>query len=291
MKRVMGFLLILFGILIFGHVIWESDIGGWFTNRSVIQKSIFMTNINLIQINATRADISIVPTNNQHLKAVLTGRDTANVHLTVNRDFNKALVNVDQKWYTFSFTPYRLKLTVYVPRQLRSSLQVSLTSGNLQIGELQKPSWVLDNLSTNLDSGNSTLQNINVNQWKHQATSGNMTANRVIAKKTIINGTSGNVKLIHPAGDIDLFLTSGNFVAQYDQLNSNLKLVITSGNVTLKVPKKSSFTLTSLQEFGDVQSYLPLQWQKQTNNRKIATYGSGKYQIYADLLSGNLIIN
>ncbi len=290
MKRVIGFILMIVGLFFLLHVVWESDVVGWLMNRSTLSKSIPVQNIKSIEVDATNLDLVVVPTDTADLKAVLTGKDTNNVRLSVDRDFDKAKINVDTKWYTFSFIPHRLKLYVYVPRSIQPNLNVELTAGNVHIGDKKDIRLNLSNLTTTLESGNSELINVKLNQWRHEATSGNVTADNVVSNEAKLDITSGNVDVKHISGNFRATLTSGNIKAQFDRLTGDIRTDLTSGNIRLDLPQKADFTLKAEQTVGQIKSSYPLQWKQQTEDMKTASYGTGKDLIQTEVLSGNLFI-
>lgn len=290
MKRICGLIIFVMGLFLLVNVVWESDVVGWLSNRSNLEKSIPVDHIDFIQVNASSADIKVVPSDQDELKVVLTGRDTKNVHLNVDRGFDKASINIETKWYAYSFIPHQIKLFVYVPKHLQTSMKIGLTSGNVEIGSSKGATWNLDNLDTDMSFGKCELIHLKLNKWRHDGATGDVSGHQVSSKETTLNMSSGNINLSYFSGVVNLSLTSGNVILQLDQLMGDIKTNVTSGNVSLDLPKEVAFTLKSNVAADKIKSSFPLQFEKQTDETTTSTYGIGKYQILANLMSGDLTI-
>lgn len=290
MKRVFGLVFIMVGILFFFHIIMDSDIINWLTHRTTIEKVIPSININEIRVEATNEDVQIIPYDQDGLKVVLTGENISNVNLNADRDLRSAWITLDPKWYAISASPHQLRLIVYIPKQLFTSMKVLTTNGNIQIGSQKGAVWKLDHLTTEVNAGETVLVNTKLQTWHHNGVSGNMKVNKVNINKAELGMISGDVDFKHFKGAVDLTLTSGNARMQMDQLLGDIKTEIVSGNLSLLLPQLSSFRLKTNVESGEINTSFPLVLHKHSTDETIATHGAGHYQIQAELTSGSLMI-
>lgn len=144
-----------------------------------------------------------------------------------------------------------MKITVYLPQESYQSLRVHSQSGDVSVGtefafqtaELQTTSGniqflgsVKEQLAANSNSGNITVENVNVDMLQAETTSGNLILNAIQVQNGIdLKATSGNLKMGNvTAQNLTAETTSGNITLNTVQAKDKLDLEASSGTVRLE---------------------------------------------------------
>ncbi|WP_373861673.1 DUF4097 family beta strand repeat-containing protein [Clostridium tagluense] len=94
------------------------------------------------------------------------------------------------------------------------------------------------------------------------------------------------------SGDILGGSVSGSFKFNYKDFGNDINIDTTSGDVELKLPKKSEFKLDFDSTSGDLKNDFPIKITEETDKHEIkGTVGNGNKTIKIDTTSGNAILN
>lgn len=290
MKKIAGIVLVILAVIMFVHSIWWSPINLFVPHTPNIDRSFAVNNEDTIEFNVTSENLAILPTEDEELKIVVTGRDLNRVNFQVDQAHQELKINLNPKWYSFSNTN-DLKLMVYVPRTKLINLDVKANTRVVQVGHNQGAKWHIALLNTEIMNGTSYFKNVKVNNFIYDGTSTDVMIDRVESKKANIGTFSGNIHLSHYIGPLHLSSTSGNIRMQLDKLVGDIRTEMLSGNVNMFLPKSASFQLNANLQSGQLTSTYPLQNKKTTTSQTTASSGTGNYKIDAEIVNGDLIIH
>lgn len=292
MKKLLGAMLILFGIFLLLGSFIRSDISGWFLPGDEQVESAALEGVDTIEISAPSANTRIIPEDRQQIKAVMHGRQVRHLDLHVQRNGNKVEVTVEEKWFDWFAFGSDVKLDVYVPKTYNQNIHIDVDSGNVEFaGPSTTPPILLRHLSLEISSGNVHLKHLQLDQLQTDGGSGNVDIDQVKAESGKLKVTSGNIGVRHYEGALDAELTSGNLKAQIDLLAGPVKINATSGDITLDLPHNADFTLEADVSSGDIQSDFPLQHAHAEENESLSgSFGSGKHSVNLETTSGTIRI-
>jgi lia operon protein LiaG len=290
MKKIAGVLLVILGIIMFAHSIWWSPFNFFVPHAKEQEEKISVHAVDVIELDITSEDLTIVPTDEEKLKVIATGRDLNHVKFDVDRDHGTVKIDLKPKWYSFSNTN-ELKLLVYVPRNKVFHITAKAVSRVVQVGDHKSPKWSIGNLNMDVSAGTSNLRNLKVGNLLYNGTSADVFVDRVNAGQATMDTFSGNMNISHYTGALNLASTSGNIRIQVDKLIGNIHTEILSGSATMYLPKDSSFTLRSGLQSGQMTATYPIKLQKLSPTETIGKSGSGKYKIETEIASGELSIH
>lgn len=290
MKKIAGILLVILGVIMFAHSIWWSPFNLFVPHTKKQEEKLSVGSVDSIELNVTSEDLTILPTDEDKMKVIATGRDLNHVSFTVDRDHENIKVNLKPKWYSFSNTN-ELKLLVYVPRNKLFHITAKAISRVVQIGEHKSPKWNIENLNVDVSAGTTNLRNLKIRNLSYNGTSADVLVDRVNAIQANMDTFSGNMNISHYTGKLNLASTSGNIRIQIDKLIGNIHTEMLSGNATLYLPKNAPFTLHSKLESGQFTATYPIQLQKPSASETTAKSGSGTYKIETEIASGDFSIH
>ena len=157
--------------------------------------------------------------------------DKINVSVVDGKLVLKGVYSVKYRWFKLAIKSSAVKqVNIHLPQSFAGSIKANLTSGNTAIENFE-----LDSLNMDLTSGNVSLRNTNMTNIDIDSTSGNINLNRVNANKVSIDNTSGKITIdeVNIANEAKLNFTSGNLDITNSQIN-NLDIDLTSGSTNLR---------------------------------------------------------
>ncbi len=286
MKRILAiFLVITFGYIGFNYMFNGSGI-----NFAKAKDSAKVTNdTENISIDISSVETMIVPENRDDVRAELKGKGTAKV---VKRG-NEINVTVKRKgffWFNW-FEMDKTKLTVYIPKDYEKNMQIELGSGEVVFnGPSADSPMKLNKLALDVGSGSMELNNLDVDTLEHHSSSGDVEISSLTAGNGSFEVSSGSVTVKDYSGKLDADVSSGELELQMNELKGDINLNVSSGNLELDLPDSADFTLDGKISSGDLSSDFPLENKEQSENHLRGKHGSGKYDIKADVSSGNIDI-
>jgi len=216
------------------------------------------------------------------------------------------------------FLNVREKLTLYLPADYQEALTLRLRSGNLNMADARQ----LSSLEVNLTSGNVEIGDIDAKNYDVQASSGNVTLGnwRGEGKMRVTSGnirlhslagagheirsSSGTVRIGSLSGDTALHVTSGTVRVEHfegsgsissssgsvnvgiDRLAGDLSIRCTSGAVRVTVPNSQAFYLEAESMSGSVKTDFP---SAKDGRRTVASVGtSPEYTLRCHTTSGSV---
>ncbi len=243
--------------------------------------------INSIDLQIDSSSTTIMPTEQNEVKAELDGKGT----LRLLKKGDTIEVTVSRKWYEWISFTHKSNVTVYIPKDYHNNMCIDMGAGNLDFsGESKSIKIKLDELVIDMSSGNVELQNIDANVFRHDGSSGRLMIDTLSTRDGKIDISSGNVKLSHYEGPLNGELSSGRLEVGIDTLNGDIVLDLSSGKVELDLPDDADFTLNGETSSGSVSSDFSLKNQKMDSGDLSGVHGSGKYNIDVSVSSGSVRI-
>lgn len=243
--------------------------------------------IEMIEIDMTSGNSSIIPEDRQDIKAVLEGKGT----VSVDESHDKITVTVKRKWFEWFSFSNKNSLKIYIPEDYHKNLAIDMGSGNLTLsGPSKSQPFKLEKLKLDVSSGNMKLKNLEVTEFDHDGSSGNVEVDTLTTKTGTFDISSGNIDIKHYVGAIKADLSSGKLDLQMDKLVGTIDIDISSGKVNLDLPDDADFSLNGETGSGKITCDFPLTSNSTISNEINGTHGSGKYQIDLDVSSGSIKI-
>lgn len=269
-------------------------------NRVDEEKSISLDNVDEIQV--------ILSSETVHIHRAEAG-DKVRFHYHGNcwPKFSLAIENANGKVSVRRESLFRLgnmTLDIYLPADFSKTLDVKVSSG-----EVITESFNLENFRMNASSGNLSadtikavfvsirstsgaidIKSINAERLAITTHSGNITTGQCAVREAVVEATSGNIMLAGVTGDFNLKTSSGKVTLAYPMFdNYKLKVGTTSGSVVLDLPASAGFLLDAHSTSGKIQSDFSVN-NAEGANIKGATgqVGIGTGQITVNTTSGNI---
>ncbi|MHB1125574.1 MAG: DUF4097 family beta strand repeat-containing protein [Bacillota bacterium] len=234
------------------------------------EKSFPVEGITDIRLTTVSEDIQVIPSdsgeiriryygysNNQpELSAVVRGNQ-----LTIQTDHDPKLFRI------FNLSPANLKLELHLPKSYTSKLQAGTISGNSDFPDL--------NLST----------------FSFHSVSGDLTAETLNAQRTMLETTSGDIKIGDLQGALDHRSVSGDLMVSSSFLTGNLQISTVSGDARISLPDEAGFQFDFSSTSGDINSNFPItRGLSRGNHDAYGTVGSGEHRLTVNTVSGDLEI-
>ena len=287
MKRILVIFLVITG----AYIGWNYMFDGSGVNFAKAEDAVKVSNqTENIWIDISSVETVIVPEDRDDVRAELKGKGT----LKVKRHGDEIEVSVKRKgffWFNW-FEMDQTSLTVYIPEDYDKDMDIELGSGKIDFnGQSADKPMKLRNLALNIGSGRLTLENFDVENLESQSSSGEVEMNLIDAVSGSFDVSSGRLLVKNYSGKLDADVSSGKLEIQMDQLLDDVNLDVSSGYIGLDLPEDADFTLNGKISSGNISSDIPLKEKEQSANRLRGKHGSGKFEIKADVTSGNIDIN
>ena len=288
---------------------FDWNFGGANSENSIDQeKTMSISRIETISIVTVSDNINLIAVDSDEVRAHYHGSFS-----TTSSDYKPELVveksgsqlkikiNVKPNITHFSFSS-DLKLDVYIPRQFDEDLEISSTSGEVNVETLNVDEFEYLNISGDLNANRIEAEEISVNttsgetkisgefdRFKFTTISGNLISDDFKAKESTLNTTSGEIKLSGQPGDVSSKAISGNLNLNYSDFDNTIEANSASGKVEILLPEDAGFKLDYKTASGDVRCDFEVPGSQGEHNLK-GTVGDGDGSINVQTISGNLTI-
>ena len=247
--------------------------------------------IKAINVETVSTDVNIITTKEDKIKVRFYGNSNskkAAPYLKTFANGDNLDVSIKYRVNIFSINiNIKTKLDIYVPENYKKDLKINTTSGNVNIRNLQ-----LDKFKFDTTSGDAKINSLTANETIFEGTSGKVNVKSLLSKKNEFNTTSGDTKIENITGDILGKSVSGYFKFDYKDVNNDINIDTISGDVELKLPKKSEFKLDFDSTSGDLKNDFPITVTGEADKHEIkGNVGNGNKTIKINTTSGNATIN
>lgn len=253
------------------------------------EKTSHSSGLKKINIDATSADIVIIPEDRSDVKAQLTGRVSnreIEPKLEMILDNDRLAINAKLKNIIGININSDLQLKIYIPKNYEQSIQVSTASGDVEIRGFMLKEFICNVVSGDLKANDLTSEEISFT-----SASGSIEGSNITSKSTSFKIVSGNTKLQNFKGDLKGSSTSGKVRVTYATFDNNINLTSTSGDVLLSLPDNAEFYLDARTTSGDVSCSFPITIsEKKKDNVLSGTVKSDKHKISIHVTSGDIEI-
>ena len=286
MKRILAIFLVITG----GYIGWNYMFDGSGVNFAQAEDAVKVTSqTENISIDISSVETMIVPEDRDDVRAELKGKGT----VKVVKHGDEIKVTVKRKgffWFNW-FEMDKTTLTVYIPEDYEKNMEIELGSGKAEFkGHSTDSPIKLKELAVDIGSGSMILENLDVETFKHQSSSGEVEIDSLTAGSGSFEVSSGSVHVKNYSGKLDADVSSGELEIQMDRLLDDVSLDVSSGSIELNLPEDADFTLNGKISSGDISSDFQLENKEESDNRLRGKHGSGKYEINLDVSSGNIKI-
>ena len=168
--------------------------------------------------------------------------------------------------FQFGFTTESERIEIYLPKNYKDSLQAAVVSGNLH-----------------------SQSALDLKSFCVASTSGNISCEQLHADAIAVASTSGNIELEKVVGALSAAAVSGNIDIEYEEVQYDIGLSTTSGNIRLSMPKESSFTYDGSATSGSIKTDFDesLSFNDKKNKAQGSYNGGTDLQIQTETTSGN----
>ena len=219
------------------------DIKNLTTDPEVTNYMTIDQDFNSIIIDATTADLKILPSTDGKCKIELVERE--NLYFMPSVENGILTINEidDRKWYEYIGIGWsNMSITLYLPKEQYDSLTVELTTGRAQIdsglefgkvdikattGSVKCEAKVTESLAIKCTTGLIYASGADVDTIKLKASTGSIELCNSSCKTLEVEATTGSIKLseVSGTGDFDIEATTGKI---------NLSDVVTEGDLTIE---------------------------------------------------------
>lgn len=243
-----------------------------------------------LYIEGSSENISIISENRKDVKSHLYGDISASFkpELESRVEGSKLIISVKRPSGSFNFSSKQgLKLDINVPETYASDVSIKLSSGKIASSNPLK----LNNFNLDLSSGSVDLKNLTASNLSLEATSGKIYGENIVCGNSSLRLSSGSINLNGFKGNINHRCTSGKTEITYSEFNNNVNLNVSSGTITLNLPKNSQFAINSKASSGSVECDFPITIQGESKRNQLnGVVGNNKNQINISATSGSIKI-
>jgi len=255
------------------------------------EKVFSLDNIDLISIETTSYEVTIIPYDENELKVKLSANIQTNNNfnesqLKINKDQNKINIETYKVPNNFFFNMNNGKLDIYIPKTYNKSLDVSTISGDGYVKNLN-----LSSLSFNSTSGSLTLKDMEMNNFIFQSASADLDATNIILKdnNNKFNSISGELNLDNVRGNLSFNTTSGNI--NCNKLLGDINGGTISGDIDIKASKDVGIKVDLKTVSGDIDVFPSIKVLEKSKKKLQGTIGDDvKHNLNISTTSGNISI-
>lgn len=298
MKKILGIFLIIVGIVV---AIQSFNLGdrfsrspfSWEAESKEIRdaESIPMDGIKKVEVTVQAASVNIIPQNRDDVKAELKGTSSKEDRLTVTKNgnvLNLDVRNQNSDWFNF-FGSRSLTLNVYIPMTYEGDLSLEAAAGNISLkGPAAGSPFQLDEFDIDVTAGNIYLSHIQVNEFEHRGSAGQLEADYLNTRRADIKISTGKLTLNHFYGELNGKTSTGKIHVQIDQLDHPVTLKSSTGNISLDLPEDGSFNLEASVSMGDIDNDFPMTITRMDKRDLEGTAGDGTHSIDLHVSTGNI---
>ena len=225
-----------------------------------------------IIIDATTADLKIIPSTDGKCKIDLVERE--NLYFMPSVENGILTINEidDRKWYEYIGIGWsNMSITLYLPKEQYDSLTVELTTGRAQIdsglefgkvdikattGSVKCEAKVTESLAIKCTTGLIYASGAEVDTIKLKASTGSIELCNSSCKGLEIEATTGSIKLseVSGTGDFDIEATTGKINLSDVVTEGDLTIEADTGDVIFKRCDAANLSITT--DTGDVEGSL-----------------------------------
>lgn len=224
-----------------------------------------------IYVSTVSTDVEMIPAELQEVRIhfygtlTLKNRPVPELITEVNNGRLKIQIKHKKQFFTgFNFGSIKLNLDIYVPENYSDNMGFNTVSGDVDITKFN-----LDRVDYNSVSGDLDISGLNTNETNVNTTSGKMTADKF-------------------SGKLDYYSVSGNMDVEYNIFNNDIRTNTTSGNVKIRLPENSKFSLEFDSVSGKINCEFPLTISGTQKKHSISgKVGESNNEIEIDSVSGD----
>lgn len=164
---------------------------------------------------------------------------------------------------------------------------INSSSGDLQINK----AVFSDSFRTKTVSGKCRINRLECKEAELQASSGDIEIKDVVSESVKSKTVSGSITMKMKNGSAELEASSGNIKAEFEEGFSSFRAKAVSGNVNLKLPENSEFSLDIKSVTGSIKCEgFPFSFNTSGDRRMTGAVGSGHGSVIISTSSGNITI-
>ncbi|MGM0950123.1 MAG: LiaG family protein [Bacillota bacterium] len=289
MKKVLGKLLIMAGILIFFGVVVKDVFAaglGFVSGTEADSASASPGDIDSVVIESDHKNVRIIAEERNDISAGISGKSGK---LFVTESKRKLELTAKEKEFQFLNGFNRSFLVVRIPYDYKGDLTVRTSSGDISVDGNQR--LALIELNAASASGDMRVTDVRLQDMKVKGSSGDVTISNTVSKTADIDLASGDANLADVSGSLDVKLTSGNLDAALKKVSGPVSVTLTSGDADLSLPENGSFTVKAKSASGSVSSpYSFADTAHKDHHHITGSQGSGRHPIDIKTDSGDLVI-
>lgn len=248
------------------------DIKNLTTDPEVTNYMTIDQDFNSIIIDATTADLKILPSTDGKCKIDLVERE--NLYFMPSVENGILTINEidDRKWYEYIGIGWsNMSITLYLPKEQYDSLTVELTTGRAQIdsglefgkvdikattGSVKCEAKVTESLAIKCTTGLIYASGADVDTIKLKASTGSIELCNSFCKTLEVEATTGGIKLseVSGTGDFDIEATTGKINLSDVVTEGDLTIEADTGDVIFKRCDATNLSITT--DTGDVEGSL-----------------------------------
>lgn len=266
--------------------------GRKFTTKNLIERNIDeektegIDGIECIYICTSFVDINIIPHEKDKIKIHYNGYIKASSipKLEIDRSGNTLYISTDTDKPSNAFDP-DLKLDIYIPSTFKEHLEVSTTSGDIEVRDIE-----IKSLQTHSSSGDIDILNSSIDSISIDSTSGNQTVQSLASTEGNFSSSSGDINILKSNIDsLSIGSTSGDQTAEsLTYIKGNFGS--SSGDIILILPKNSEFNLKATTSSGNISSDFPIAITSKNRFELAGRVGDSSNSITISTSSGDINI-
>lgn len=264
------------------------DIDHWDTRTNNFSQTLGV-NLNektqVIEIRTSFSDIQVLSTDEATMRVEGYGDEKSAVSNVVSLNAteqtdasNTLVISIRSEEYLKRGT-----IVVYIPRSYKNSVNVSSTSGDILVRDVEVKAITSKNTSGEVELHNSTVDNLNV-----KTISGDINLENTKSLISSFSTTSGDIDINGEIGDGKIGTTSGEIDFVPTVLSNNVSIDSTSGEVSVYASRVGNAGIS----FSSVSGNFYVMGEKMGSNggKGSYTFGNGTPNISVKTTSGKLEI-
>ncbi len=246
------------------------------------------TNVNSININTVSTDIEITKSNSDNIEVFLVGQTTSKINqvpelivILGGNTINIAVEypNLGSDFFNFAGM-HDINLQIALPEN-KFNMDITTTSGDLELSNFEFGEFKFKGTSAD-----AVISNVKSDNFNFHAVSGDLKASNIETGNVVAETTSGDITFnFLKSNFVSTNSVSGDVILDYVELTRDLDVKTTSGDVRLKFPTDSSFTIDFDTSSGDLENRFP----GMTTDSVIMVNG-GQHKLRVETVSGDLSV-
>ena len=244
-----------------------------------------ISGIDSLDISSVSADLVFTRTESRTVTAQLTGTSSVEPELVGEREGSAGTIRVI--WpKSISTNARNMQLAISLPRDFQGELHLNTVSG-----EIETPREALfEELSANSVSGAVEISGGESSELDLSTVSGKISVSDYTTGNLLLSTTSGDMIYTGRAGELNIRSVSGDAEIELDELNGDVTLKNTSGDIMLKFSEPISARVYFRTVSGDMRSDFPIVTTSAKPTSIEGTIGDGAYRIDGNTVSGDIRI-